>query len=103
MWNARAAQARSPTSNLNCPGVEAGVEHARIIDEARRRVARGESLDEAAVEAQIRAVHGESQAAALRQLARLVSVQRARVLVAGSPAPQPAPAPAPTVKPLFRT
>jgi hypothetical protein len=83
--------------------VEAGVEHARIIDEARRRVARGESLDEAAVEAQIRAVHGESQAAALRQLARLVSVQRARVLVAGSPAPQPAPAPAPAVKPLFRT
>ncbi|MFL5929481.1 MAG: hypothetical protein ACJ77E_21310 [Gaiellaceae bacterium] len=83
--------------------MEAGVEHARIIDEARRRVARGETLDEAAVEAQIRGVHGESQEAALRQLARLVSVQRARSLVARSPAPQPAPTAPPATKPLFRT
>ena len=83
--------------------MDAGVEHARILDEARRRVARGEALDEAAVEAQIRAVDGDSQASALRQLARLVSVQRARALVARTPTPQTAsPAPAPP-KPLFRT
>jgi len=74
--------------------VEAGVQHARIIDEARRRVARGEALDEAAVEAQIRAVDGNSQESALRQLARLASVQRARALVDRAPAPR---------KPLFRT
>jgi hypothetical protein len=83
--------------------VKAGVEHARIIDEARRRVARGETLDAAAVEAQIRAVRGESQATALRQLARIVSVQRARRLVARPAAPAPTPAPATSRKPPFRT
>jgi len=83
--------------------VEAGVEHAKIIDEARRRVARGDALDEADFEAQIRAVDGESQAPALRQLARLVSVQRARALVAASPVAPSAPTPPPAGKPLFRT
>jgi len=83
--------------------VEAGVQHARIIDEARRRVARGEALDEAAVEAQIRAVDGNSQESALRQLARLASVQRARALVDRAPAPTPASTPPAPRKPLFRT
>lgn len=81
--------------------MEAGVEHAKIIDEARRRVARGEALDEAAVEAQIRAIQGDSQATALRQLARLVSVQRAKAMVGSTPATPPSSSPVP-LKPLVR-
>jgi hypothetical protein len=59
-------------------------EHAKIIDEARRRVASGKTLDPAAFEARIRAADGDAERA-LQQLARIVSVQRARALVAGPP------------------
>ena len=79
-------------------------EHARIIEEARQQVARGEALDAAALEAQIRAVDGPSQEGALRQLARIASVQRARALVARPAAgPVATPATSPAGKPLFRT
>jgi hypothetical protein len=60
-------------------------EHAKIIDEARQRVARGEALDAAAYESRIRAVAGDSMDRALRQLARIASVQRARSRLAGPP------------------
>jgi hypothetical protein len=69
-------------------------EHAKIIDEARKRVATGRTLDRASFEARIRAAGGDTERA-LQQLARIVSVQRARALVAGPPTPEPAPPPAP--------
>jgi hypothetical protein len=78
-------------------------EHAKIIAEARRRVASGETLDAAAFETRIRAIDGPSLDQALRQLTRIASVQRARTRLAG---PQPAPrAPEPVAprKPLIRT
>jgi hypothetical protein len=75
-------------------------EHAKIIDEARRRVASGKTLDPAAFESRIRAAEGDAERA-LQQLARIVSVQRARALVAGPPpAPEPVPAPAAAGRPL---
>ena len=79
-------------------------EHARIIDEARKRVARGETLDTAAFEARIRAVDGASLEQALRQLARIASVQRARTRLSGPPPleERATPAPAPR-RALIRT
>ncbi|HEX4678566.1 MAG TPA: hypothetical protein VH210_05120 [Gaiellaceae bacterium] len=70
-------------------------EHAKIIDEARKRVANGGELDTSAFEARIRAAGGDTERA-LKQLARIVSVQRARALIAGPPTPQQ-PAPPPTL------
>jgi hypothetical protein len=74
-------------------------EHTKIIDEARKRVASGAALDPSAFEARIRAAGGDAERA-LQQLARIVSVQRARALVAGPPAHQPAPKPEPASRPL---
>jgi hypothetical protein len=74
-------------------------EHAKIIDEARKRVATGKKLDASAFEARIRAAGGDTERA-LKQLARIVSVQRARALIAGPPAHAPAPPPQPLRRPL---
>ncbi len=74
-------------------------EHTKIIDEARKRVASGKTLDAAAFEARLRAAGGETERA-LGQLARIVSVQRARTLIAGPPARAPVPPPAPLHRPL---
>jgi hypothetical protein len=74
-------------------------EHAKIIDEARKLVAGGEELDASAFEARIRAAGGDTERA-LKQLARIVSVQRARTLVSGPPPRAPEPAPEPLLRPL---
>jgi hypothetical protein len=74
-------------------------EHAKIIDEARKRVASGGKLNPAAFEARIRAVGGDTERA-LQQLARIVSVQRARALIDGPPTPEPKPTPDPVSRPL---
>lgn len=74
-------------------------EHAKIIDEARKRVASGGVLDTPALEARIRASGGDTERA-LKQLARVVSVQRARTLVDGPPRIEPPPAPEPARRPL---
>lgn len=74
-------------------------EHTEIIDEARKRVASGKSLDAAALEARIRSAGGDTERA-LKQLARIVSVQRARNLIAGPAAHEVAPAPEPQLRPL---
>jgi hypothetical protein len=65
-------------------------EHAKIIEEARKRVASGTNLNTSAFEARIRAAGGDT-APALKQLARIAAVQRARALVAGPPKQEPAP------------
>jgi hypothetical protein len=74
-------------------------EHAKIIDEARKRVASGGRLDHAAFEARIRAAGGDTERP-LQQLARIASVQRARKLLAGPPSHSPPPAAAPVARPL---
>jgi hypothetical protein len=74
-------------------------EHAKIIDEARKRVASGSKLDPKAFEARIRAAGGDTERA-LTQLARIVSVQRARTLIDGPPLSEPAASPEPTRRPL---
>ena len=74
-------------------------EHAKIIDEARQRVASGGKLNAASFEARIRAAAGDPDPA-LKQLARIVSVQRARELIAGPPTHEPVPAPEPVSRPL---
>ena len=74
-------------------------EHAKIIDEARKRVASGGKLDPTAFEARIRAAGGDTDRA-LKQLARIVSVQRARTLIDGPPLREPAPSPEPARRPL---
>jgi hypothetical protein len=74
-------------------------EHAKIIDEARKRVASGKTLDPSAFEARIRAAGGDTERA-LGQLTRIVSVQRARALVAGPPTHEAAPPPEPAHRPL---
>jgi hypothetical protein len=74
-------------------------EHAKIIDEARKRVASGNTLDGAAFEARIRGAGGDTERA-LKQLARIVSVQRARTLIAGPPPDEPAPPPEPLLRSL---
>jgi hypothetical protein len=73
--------------------------HAKIIDEARKRVASGGKLDASAFEARIRAAGGDTERA-LQQLNRIVSVQRARALIAGPPVREPEPAPEPLSRPL---
>jgi len=78
-------------------------EHAQIIDEARRRVARGEQLDARAFEARLKAIEGPSRERALRQLARIASVQRARALLAGPPPAPEVPSAPPPRKPLLKT
>jgi hypothetical protein len=67
-------------------------EHTKIIDEARQRVASGGTLNAESFEARIRAAGGDTESA-LKQLARIVSVQRARALIAGPHEPQQAPKP----------
>jgi hypothetical protein len=74
-------------------------DHAKIIDEARKRVASGKPLNAAALEARIRAAGGDTERA-LKQLARIVSVQRARTLIAGPPKHDPAPPATPALRPL---
>jgi hypothetical protein len=74
-------------------------EHARIIDEARKRVASGRDLDPAVFESRIRAAGGDTQSA-LDQLARVLSVARARALVTGPPAGAPEQPSSPTRRPL---
>jgi hypothetical protein len=74
-------------------------EHTKIIDEARKRVASGGKLNASSFEARIRAAGGDTEPA-LKQLARIVSVQRARALIAGPPTHEPAPAPEPLHRPL---
>jgi hypothetical protein len=74
-------------------------EHARIIAEARKRVASGNALDSAAFEARIRAAGGDTERA-LKQLGRIVSVQRARTLIDGPPTHAPTPPAEPLHRPL---
>jgi len=74
-------------------------EHTKIIDEARKRVASGSKLNAASFEARIRAAGGDT-GPALKQLARIVSVQRARALIAGPPTHEPEAAREPMHRPL---
>ena len=74
-------------------------EHAKIIDEARQRIASGGKLNAASFEARIRAAGGDPDPA-LKQLARIVSVQRARALIAGPATPEPVAPPEPLHRPL---
>jgi hypothetical protein len=67
-------------------------EYDRIIADARRVVARGSRVDAAAFERRIRAVGGEHEEEALRRLARVVAVHRARSRFAEPPAPKAEPA-----------
>lgn len=64
-------------------------EYDRIIADARRVVARGSRVDAAAFERRIRAVGGEHEADALRRLALVLSVHRARSRFV-EPPPDPA-------------
>lgn len=74
-------------------------DHAKIVAEARRLVARGGVPDQAAFERRIRAVGGEHVEDALRRLAAVVAVHRARTrFVEPAPAPTPAPRPAPVLR-----
>lgn len=68
-------------------------EYDRIIADARRVVARGSRVDAAAFERRIRAVGGEHEEDALRRLALVVAVHRARSRFLEQP-PAPAAAPA---------
>lgn len=68
-------------------------EYDRIIADARRVVARGSRVDAAAFERRIRAVGGEHEEDALRRLALVVAVHRARSRFV-EPPPAPAAAPA---------
>jgi hypothetical protein len=70
-------------------------EHAAILDEARAQIARGSELDEAALEARIRAVGGRDAERAVEQLRRLVAVHRARRSLAAPPPAPTASAPPP--------
>ena len=67
-------------------------EYDRIIADARRVVARGSRVDVAAFERRIRAVGGEREDDALRRLALVVAVHRARSRFLEPPAPKPEPA-----------
>jgi hypothetical protein len=62
-------------------------EYARIIADARRLVARGATPNQSAFEQRIRAVRGEQEDEALRQLAGVVAVHRARARFAEPPPP----------------
>ena len=66
---------------------------ASILDAARAEVAAGRDPDEQALEARIRKAGGGAKA--LRQLERVLTVQRARARLAAPPTPPPAPPVAP--------
>ena len=73
---------------------------ASILDAARAEVAAGRDPDEQALEARIRKAGGGAKA--LKQLQRVLTVQRARARLAAPPTPPP-PAPAPVpVRPRAR-
>jgi hypothetical protein len=74
-------------------------DHAKIIDEARQSVASGKRHDAEVYAARIRASGGDTERA-LKQLARILSVQRARALVDGPQVREPAPTPEPLRRPL---
>jgi hypothetical protein len=67
-------------------------EYDRIIADARRVVARGSRVDAAAFERRIRAVGGEHEEDALRRLALVVAVHRARSRFVEAPPPPAQPA-----------
>ena len=71
-----------------------------ILDAARAEVAAGRDPDEKALEARIRNAGGGAKD--LKQLQRVLTVQRARTRLASQPAPPPA-APAPPARPRART
>jgi hypothetical protein len=81
--------------------------YAAIIAEARAAVADRREPDQRALEMRIRAVAGDAAAEqrALQQLARVLSVHRARTLVGREPvAPAPpTPTPAPSLRTALRT
>ena len=64
-----------------------------ILDEARTDIAAGRDPDEQALVARIRKAGGDAKA--LRQLERVLTVQRARARLATPPTPPPAPVPRP--------
>jgi hypothetical protein len=66
-------------------------EYGRIIADARRVVARGGRVDAAAFERRIRAVGGDHEEDALRKLAGVVAVHRARARFHGAPEAPPEP------------
>ncbi len=71
-----------------------------ILDAARAEVAAGRDPDEKALEARIRKAGGGAKD--LKQLQRVLTVQRARARLASQPTPPPA-APAPPARPRART
>jgi hypothetical protein len=71
-----------------------------ILDSARAEVAAGRDPDEKALEARIRKAGGGAKD--LKQLQRVLTVQRARARLASQPTPPPA-APAPAARPRART
>jgi hypothetical protein len=73
---------------------------ASILDAARAEVAAGREPDEQALEARIRGAGGSAKD--LKQLQRVLTVQRARARLAAPPTPPPA-APAAPVRPRGRT
>jgi hypothetical protein len=73
---------------------------ATILDAARAEVAAGRDPDERALAERIRKAGGGAKA--LKQLERVLTIQRARARLAAPPTPPPAPAPAP-VRPRGRT
>jgi hypothetical protein len=73
---------------------------ATILDAARAEIAAGRDPDERALAERIRKAGGGAKA--LKQLERVLTIQRARARLAAPPTPPPAPAPAP-VRPRGRT
>jgi len=73
---------------------------ASILDAARAEVAAGRDPDEKALEARIRSAGGGAKA--LKELERVLTIQRARARLAAPPTPPPAP-PAAPVRPRGRT
>jgi hypothetical protein len=73
---------------------------ASILDAARAEVAAGRDPDEQALAERIRKAGGGAKA--LKQLERVLTIQRARARLAAPPTPPPAPAPVP-VRPRGRT
>jgi hypothetical protein len=79
--------------------------YAAIIAEARTAVADRREPDQRALEMRIRAVAGDAAAEqrALQQLARVLSVHRARTLVGREPVAPAPPTPAPSLRTALRT